>query len=85
MSVHCCSAPVDPGVDPKVRRALWLALIVNAGMYVAELAASWSSGSVSLLADSIDFFGDAANYAISVVAVGMALPVRSRAGMFKAA
>jgi Co/Zn/Cd efflux system component len=50
-----------------------------------ELAASWSSGSVSLLADSIDFFGDAANYAISLAVVGMALPVRSRAAMFKAA
>jgi len=84
MSVHCCSAPAAPTVDPRYRRALWVALFVNAGMFVAELVASWSSGSVALLADSIDFFADAANYALSLAVVGMALSVRSRAAMFKA-
>ena len=54
-------------------------------MFVAELAASWSSGSVSLLADSIDFFGDAANYALSLAVLGLALSVRSKAALFKAA
>jgi Co/Zn/Cd efflux system component len=54
-------------------------------MFVAELLASWSSGSVSLLADSIDFFGDAANYALSLAVLGMALTARSKAAMFKAA
>ena len=85
MSSHCCSAPTVPAIDPKYRRALWIALTVNAGMFVAELLASWSSGSVSLLADSIDFFGDAANYALSLAVLGMALSVRSRAAMLKAA
>ena len=85
MSAHCCSAPTVPAVDPKYRLALWVALIVNAAMFVAELLASWSSGSVSLLADSIDFFGDAANYALSLAVLGMALSVRSKAAMFKAA
>ena len=85
MSAHCCSAPTVPAVDPKYRRALWIALAVNAGMFVAELLASWSSGSVSLLADSIDFFGDAANYALSLAVLGMALSVRSGAAMLKAA
>lgn len=85
MSAHCCSAPCTPTVDPRYRRALWVALVVNAGMFAAELLAAWSSGSVALLADSIDFFGDAANYALSLAVVGMALPVRSRAALFKAA
>lgn len=85
MSAHCCSAPAAPSVDPKYRRALWIALVVNGGMFVGELVASWSSGSVSLLADSIDFFGDAANYALSLAVVGMALPVRAKAALFKAA
>jgi Co/Zn/Cd efflux system component len=75
---------VPPTVDPKYRLALWVALVVNAGMFLAELVASWTSGSVSLLADSIDFFGDAANYALSLAVVGMALPIRSKAAMFKA-
>lgn len=85
MSAHCCPTPVAPTVDPRYRRALWVALVVNAVMFVVELAASWSSGSLSLLADSIDFFGDAANYALSLAVVGLALPVRSKAALFKAA
>ena len=45
----------------------------------------WRSGSVSLLADSINFFGNAGNYALSLVVLGMALQVRSRVALAKAA
>lgn len=85
MSAHCCSAPAVPAIDPKYRRALWVALAVNVTMFVVELIASWGSGSLSLLADSIDFFGDAGNYALSLAVLGMALPVRSKMALFKAA
>ena len=85
MSAHCCPTPDKPVFDPRYRRVLWIALVLNAAMFVVELSASWASGSVSLLADSIDFFGDAANYALSLAVLGMALPVRSRAALFKAA
>ena len=85
MSAHCCSAPATPAVDPRYRKALWIALVLNALMFVVELSASWTSGSVSLLADSIDFFGDSANYALSLAVLAMAAPVRSKAALFKAA
>src|SRR6478609_777072 len=87
MSAHCCSAPncSTPPPDPRYRKALRVALALNALMFVVELSASWSSGSVSLLADSIDFFGDAANYALSLAVLAMAAPVRSKAALFKAA
>lgn len=85
MSAHCCSAPAVSPDDKTYRRVLWVALAVNAAMFAAELAASWRSGSLSLLADAIDFFGDAANYALSLVVLGLALPVRSKAALFKAA
>lgn len=85
MSAHCCSASCSaPSVDPRYRRALWVALVLNAVMFAVELGASWSSGSVSLMADSIDFFGDAANYALSLAVLAMAASVRSRAALFKA-
>lgn len=84
MSASCC-APTQPAVDPRFRRALWIALVVNAAMFAVEIAASVSSGSVSLLADAIDFFGDAANYALSLAVLAMPLAVRSRAAMVKAA
>jgi Co/Zn/Cd efflux system component len=85
MSEHCCHVPDKPAVDPAYRRALWVALVVNALMFGVEIVASWSSGSLSLLADSIDFFGDAANYALSLVVVGMVLSVRAKAALLKAA
>ncbi len=87
MSAACCSCatPEKPVVDPRYRRALWVALVLNSLMFVIEFGASWTSGSVSLLADSIDFLGDAGNYALSLAVLAMALPVRSRVALFKAA
>ncbi|MBA2960809.1 MULTISPECIES: cation transporter [Ramlibacter] len=86
MSSSCCSnsSCSAPTVDPRYRKALWVALGLNALMFIVELGASWSSGSVSLMADSIDFFGDAANYGLSLFVLGMASTVRSQAALFKA-
>jgi len=87
MSGQCCADGCSsaPTVDPRYRKALWVALVLNLAMFVVELASSWASGSVSLLADAIDFFGDAGNYAISLAVLGMSLATRSRAALFKAA
>ncbi|MEP7303431.1 MAG: cation transporter, partial [Caldimonas sp.] len=81
MSASCPA----PGVDPAYRRALLIALALNAAMFFVELAASWASDSLSLLADSIDFFGDAGNYALSLATIGMAASTRSRVALLKAA
>src|SRR5262245_30118962 len=87
MSAHCCHHHADdgPSDDPRFRASLWVALVLNAAMFVIEVAASWASGSLSLLADSIDFFGDAGNYAISLAVLGMVASARSKAALFKAA
>ena len=84
MSASCCSPP-SPSVDPLFRRALWVALSVNVFMLIAEVTASWSSGSVSLLADAVDFFGDATNYALSLAVLSRAMHIRSKAAIVKAA
>jgi Co/Zn/Cd efflux system component len=87
MSARCCPNDASGSLpfDPRYRRALWAALVLNVAMFAVELGAAWASGSVSLLADSIDFFGDAGNYAISLAVLGMAMTVRSKAALFKAA
>jgi cation diffusion facilitator family transporter len=86
MSASCCShTPAAPAADPRYRKALWVALLLNALMFVVELGASWTSGSVSLMADSIDFFSDAVNYGLSLAVLAMAASVRSKAALFKAA
>ena len=81
----CQSGCSSARTDPRFRKALWVALFLNALMFFVELGASWASGSVSLLADSVDFFGDAANYAISLAVLAMAASVRSKAAIVKAA
>jgi Co/Zn/Cd efflux system component len=81
----CCSS-ASPGqamTSTRWRRALWIALVVNAGFFLAEIVAGAAAGSASLQADALDFFGDAANYAISLGVVGMALAWRARAALVK--
>jgi Co/Zn/Cd efflux system component len=69
--------------DPRYRQILWFALIVNAAMFALELGAGFKSGSVSLLADAIDFFSDAINYALTLAVLGSGLLIRSKAALFK--
>ena len=44
-----------------------------------------AAGSASLQADALDFLGDTANYAISLIVVGMALRYRASAALAKGA
>ncbi|MEJ0096079.1 MAG: cation transporter [Methylocella sp.] len=69
--------------SPAWRRALWIALAINAGMFAAEVAAGIAAGSASLQADALDFLGDAANYAISLSVAGLGLGWRARAALLK--
>lgn len=85
MSAHCCNHESPPQRDPKYRRILWIALIVNFAMFAIEIIFSLQSKSVSLLADSIDFLGDAANYGISLWVLAMSVKARATASLFKAA
>ena len=63
---------------PRYRRVLWMALAVNSAMFVVELAGGYSAGSLSLLADAIDFGGDAANYAVSLAVLSATIRWRAR-------
>lgn len=68
-----------------IRSALWIALGLNAAMFAVELGAGLAAGSVALQADALDFLGDAANYGISLLVLGMALPWRAGAALLKGA
>lgn len=86
MSESCCShscSPTTAAQSPRYRRVLWAALFINAAMFAVELAGGLRADSVSLLADAVDFFGDAANYGLSLFVLGMAAAVRARAALFK--
>lgn len=85
MSVSCCDSACtsQTSVSPRYRKALWIALIINAAMFAVEIVGGLQSGSVSLLADAVDFAGDAANYGITLAVLSMVLAWRSRAAMVK--
>jgi Co/Zn/Cd efflux system component len=52
-------------------------------MFVAEISFSLSSGSQALLADSLDFFSDTANYAISIYVLNKVISIRAKASLVK--
>lgn len=79
----CCCTPEPPKINSKFRTALWIALLINAGMFLVELIGGAYAHSSALWADSLDFFGDAVNYAISLAVLGMALYWRATVALLK--
>jgi Co/Zn/Cd efflux system component len=81
---HACeTGATDHAPTHRYRRILWIALVVNAAMFFVEIIFGKVSGSVSLLADAIDFFGDATNYALSLWVLGAGVIWRSRLALGK--
>ena len=85
MSAGCCSSlcSAHKPISPRFRRALWIALVVNAAMFFVEIAGGVVSGSVALWADAVDFAGDAANYGVSLAALSLGLVWQSRVALIK--
>jgi Co/Zn/Cd efflux system component len=77
---HGCAPPSGDG---NYRRILWVALVINALMFAVEIAAGVAADSAALKADALDFLADAANYGISLFAIGLAGYWTSRAALLK--
>jgi Co/Zn/Cd efflux system component len=63
------------------RRALFLALVLNASLAVTELVAAVWSRSVALMADAVDFVEDGAIYALALAIGGSKPAVKRRFGV----
>ncbi len=87
VGASCCGGPpkTDHVRDAKYRRVLWAVLGINGVMFLVEAGAGLMAQSTSLQADALDFLGDAANYGISLLVVGMALRFRAMAALVKGA
>jgi Co/Zn/Cd efflux system component len=88
MSANCCGHDHHHHDDSDLRdrtyrRVLWAALAINATMFAVEIGAGVAAGSAALQADALDFFGDAANFAVSLFVIGMALRVRASVALAK--
>lgn len=79
----CCCAPPKPAVDRRYRRILWIALVLNALMFCVELAGGVGGDSAALLADAVDFLGDAGNYGLSLMVLAAGAAARARVALVK--
>lgn len=78
-----CNSNEQPSVSVEYRKVLWICLVANAVMFIAQMIASYAAHSVSLLANSADFFSDAANYGISLYVLNLSLRQKAKASLFK--
>lgn len=67
-----------------VRRTVLIVAAINAAYFGVEVAVAVSIGSVSLLADSVDFLEDTAVNLLIALALGWSLVARARVGRFLA-
>ena len=86
MSARCEHTHNDKQANsPRYRKILWVALLINLAKFAIEIGAGLKSGSTLLLADAIDFFGDAANYGVSLAVLSAGVVLRARAALLKGA
>ena len=85
MACSCSHEPVAPKPNSKFRTALWIALVINLAMFFVELIGGAYAHSSALWADSLDFFGDALNYGISLAVLGASLYWRATVALVKGA
>ncbi|MGY6274045.1 cation transporter [Methylomonas sp. MgM2] len=67
----------------KQRGTLWSVLGINAVMFFVIAAAAIYGDSTSLLADSLDNFGDALTYGLSLYAVAKGASAKAKVALFK--
>lgn len=76
----CGCAPTAADTHDQ-RRVLWIALALNATMFVVEVTAGWLVHSTALAADGLDMLADASAYAIALIAVGRSLRFKANSAM----
>lgn len=73
MAQDCCAKKretlAELSVKAEQRRVLLIVMAINAGMFLAEFGGGVLAGSSALMADSVDMFGDALVYALSLYAL----------------
>jgi Co/Zn/Cd efflux system component len=80
-----CAAATFDGRSVAYRRVLWIVIVLNAAMFVVEVGAGYLARSQALQADALDFLGDAATYALTLLVIGRPAAWRANAALFKGA
>ncbi|MBW8822695.1 MAG: cation transporter [Xanthomonadales bacterium] len=75
---------MNPAADKPLRRAVRWVIALNLAYFGVEFAVALGIGSVSLLADSVDFLEDAAVNTLILIALAWSARKRARVGMLLA-
>ncbi len=81
----CCNDKACEIVALRTKQTSTLQVVlgINAAMFGVELAAGIAAGSVSLVADSLDMFGDALVYGFSIYAVAHGAREKAQSALLK--
>jgi Co/Zn/Cd efflux system component len=84
---NCCEDKTCALEDLRARqsRTLKIVLAINAVMFVVEAVGGYLASSSSLLADSLDNFGDALTYALSLYVVASTARAKANVALMKGA
>ena len=77
MNASVCSPP--PAENAAQRRVLFVALALNATMFVVEVTAGVLGNSTGLIADGLDMLADASAYAVALLAIGRSAAFKAKA------
>jgi cation diffusion facilitator family transporter len=66
----------------KQQKVLWIVLAINVGFFLIEMTTGIISGSMGLVADSLDMLADALVYGMSLMAVGAAVTKKKKVALF---
>lgn len=82
---NCCEQKSDELVKLRNQqeRVLYIALGINALMFIVEFIGGWLIRSTALLADSLDMFGDASVYALTLFVLHRSERLRAGAAFAK--
>ncbi len=74
----CSPPPIETAAQ---KRVLWIALLLNALMFVVEVTTGILVNSAGLVADGLDMLSDAAVYVVALIAIGSSLRFKANAAM----
>jgi len=85
--MDCCNSNdfLSKEVSKKLKLVLYIAFFINAGMFLIEFSSGVIARSNALTADSLDMFGDAFVYGISLFVLSRGYKVQARASVIKGA
>ncbi len=78
-----CADTTFEGLSATYKKILWVVVSINFAMFLVESVAGFLADSTALKADALDFLGDAATYAATLLVIGKPLKTRSLIALLK--